>query len=468
MALKVLMLRKKLSEKREALAELRKAAEGFQTREAELIKDIEEAKTEEEKTAVEEAIEQFDKDKTENAGTVSKLEGEIAGVEKEIEELERNAPVPVMDNGNKRKETMQTMETRSYKNMTMEQRSAFVKREAVTAFLGEVRGLTAPGGNRRGITGTELTIPTEVLPLLTDATERYSKLMNHVNTKPVNGIERVNVLGVVPEAIWTEQSGDINELSFGFTGSEIDGFKVAGFFALPNWVIEDSDENLMGILVDTLGQSIGLAVDKAILYGTGAKMPLGIVTRLTQTAKPTAGTNHADAVEWKDLHTSNVVSIAASNSGVKLFQELLKKSGMAKSNYSNGAKFWAMNDTTLNNLKAEAMSVNAAGAIVTGMGNEMPIIGGAVETLSFIPDNVIIGGYGSLYLLGQRSNAVIATSEHVRFLKDQTVAKGVARYDGQPVAPAGFVAIGLNGTAVTADAVSFSADEANAPASPTE
>ena len=120
-----------------------------------------------------------------------------------------------------------------------------------------------------------------------------------------------------------------------------------------------------------------------------------------------------------------------------------------------------MNDTTLNNLKAEALSVNAAGAIVTGMGGEMPIIGGKVETLSFIPDNVIIGGYGSLYLLGQRSSAAIATSEHVRFLEDQTVAKGIARYDGMAVIPAAFVAMGMNGATVSASAVTFAADTAN-------
>lgn len=462
MALRVLMLRKKLGEKQESLAELRKHAEGFVTREAELAQSIDEAMTEEEKATVEEAVSQFEKDKDENAASATKLEGEIADIEKEIEELERSAPVPAAGATGERKENVNTMETRSYKAMAAEQRSAFVKRETVSGFLEQVRGLVAAGASRRSISGTELTIPEEVMPLLTDSTERYSKLMKHVNFKPVSGTAREKVLGVVPEAIWTEQGGKINELSFGFTGSEIDGFKVAGFFALPNWVIEDSDENLMGIIVDTLGQSIGLAVDKAILYGTGTKMPMGIVTRLTQTAKPADGTAHADAVNWKDLHTSNVQSIAAASStGVKLFQSLLKASGAAKSNYSNGVKFWVMNDTTLTTMKAEALSVNASGAIVTGMGGEMPIIGGPVETLSFIPDNVIIGGYGSLYLLGQRAGAAISASEHVRFLEDETVAKGTARYDGMPVIPAGFVAIGIGGTTVSASAVTFAADAAN-------
>ena len=49
----------------------------------------------------------------------------------------------------------------------------------------------------------------------------------------------------------------------------------------------------------------------------------------------------------------------------------------------------------------------------------------------------------------------------MRFLQDQTVFKGTARYDGKPVIEKGFIAIGISGTKPTADAVTFTADEAN-------
>ena len=63
MALKVLMLRKKISEKKEALNELRKAAESFETREAELEQAIAEAETDEQKAVVEEAVDNFEAEK---------------------------------------------------------------------------------------------------------------------------------------------------------------------------------------------------------------------------------------------------------------------------------------------------------------------------------------------------------------------------------------------------------------------
>lgn len=463
--LKVLMLRKKLSEKRAALEELRRQSAGYATREADLAKDIEAAATEEEKTAVEEAVTAFETEKSANTAQTQRLDAEIAGIEQEIQEIEESAP-PAGDpataapaGGGAARKEQHTMEIRSFRNMSTEQRGAFVQRDAVKGFLAEVRSILV---EKRAVNNTGITIPMEVMPLLTDTVERYSKLMKHVTVKPVSGTARVRVLGVIPEAVWTEQGGKLNELSLGFSGTDVDGYKVSGYFVIPEWVREDNDVGLMEILLDTLGQAIGLALDKAILYGTGAKMPMGIVTRLLQTVAPAEGAAHTDAVEWKDLHASNVSSITTANSvGVKLFQGLLLAAGAAKSNYSTGGKFWAMNETTLNTMKAEALTINATGAIVSGMDNTMPVVGGAIETLSFIPDNVIIGGYGSLYLLAERAEAKITTSEHVRFLEDQTVAKGTARYDGQPTIPAGFIAIGIKATTVTASAVSFAADAAN-------
>ena len=97
---------------------------------------------------------------------------------------------------------------------------------------------------------------------------------------------------------------------------------------------------------------------------------------------------------------------------------------------------------------------------MTGVFNQMPVIGGDIVVLDFLADNIIIGGYFGLYLLGERAGKQFATSEHVRFLQDQTVMKGTARYDGTPVIPEGFVAIGLEG--VTPDAtMTFAADTAN-------
>lgn len=456
MALKVLMLRKKISEKQSALAELRKAAEGFQTREAELAASIEEAGTEEEKAAVEAAVSEFEAEQTDNAARQKTLQEEIAAAEGEIQEIE--AAAPCGGAGRKaRKEHNPMMETRAnFFGLNAQERDAFFAREDVKEFLQRAREL---GKEKRAISGGELLIPTTMLELIRENITKYSKLTGRVRLRSVPGQARQNIMGTIPEAVWTEMIANLNELELTFNQVETDGYMVAGYIAIPNSILEDSDLALAGEIISALGQAIGYALDKAILYGTGVKMPLGMATRLAQTAKPSD--YPVAARPWEDLHTSNLQSITAANSvGVKLFQSIIKASGAAKGKYSAGGKFWVMNDTTFTTLMAEAVSINAAGAIVSGQMGTMPVVGGDIITLDFVPDNNIVGGYGDLYVLAERAGTAISQSEHVRFLQNQTVFKGVARYDGLPAIAEGFVGIGINGAAPSAS-ISFAADEAN-------
>lgn len=456
--LKALLLRNKIDSKKAELAELRTNAAELEKREKELESDINEAKTEEEKAAVEKAVNQFEQDKAENEKSISELETEIADMEKELDAVEQKQQTPQTegDSGDETRKGNVKMKTRlKFFGMNAQERDAFFANDSVKSWLERVREM---GKNQRSITGAELIIPDVALDLIKETVLKYSKLYKHVNVKSVPGKARQNIMGAIPEAIWTEMCSTLNELNLTFNNVEVDGYKVGGFIAICNAVLEDSDIALATEIISALGQAIGYALDKAILYGTGTKMPLGIVTRLTQAAKPSGYSTTARA--WANLTTSNVLAISGKTDAA-LFKELVIASGNAKADYSHGEKFWAMNEKTFTTLVANALSINAAGAIVTGMEKTMPVIGGAIETLDFIPDNVIIGGYGDLYLLAERAGTTLAQSEHVRFIEDQTVFKGTARYDGVPVIPEAFVAIGIGGTKPTAT-MTFAEDTANA------
>lgn len=456
--LKALLLRNKIDSKKAELAELRTAAAELEKREKELESDINEAKTEEEKAAVEKAVNQFEQDKAENEKSISELETEIADMEKELDAVEQKQQTPQTE-GNSGDETRKgnvKMKTRlKFFGMNTQERDAFFANDSVKSWLERVREM---GKNQRSITGAELLIPDVALDLIKETVLKYSKLYKHVNVKSVPGKARQNVMGAIPEAIWTEMCSTLNELNLTFNNVEVDGYKVGGFIAICNAVLEDSDIALATEIISALGQAIGYALDKAILYGTGTKMPLGIVTRLTQATKPSGYSTTARA--WANLTTSNVLAISGKTDAA-LFKELVIASGNAKADYSHGEMFWAMNEKTFTKLVANALTINAAGAIVTGQNGTMPVIGGAIEKLSFIPDDVIIGGYGDLYLLAERAGTAISQSEHARFIEDQTVFKGTARYDGLPVIAEGFVAIGIGGTKPTANAVTFAEDTAN-------
>lgn len=456
MALRTLMLKKDLDNKRKAFAELEKLDADFEARSAELEAAIEEVETEEQRDAVNEAIETFEAEKAEHDAKKTDLDAEIRGLEAELEalEVEQVTEEPAKEPIVERKEIV-VMETRKFYGMNAQERSAFVAREDVQKFLGEVRTCIK---EKRALSNVGLTIPEVMLGLIRENIMEYSKLYKHVNVRSISGEGRMIVMGTIPEAVWTDCCANLNELNLGFFDTEVDCWKVGGYFAVCNANIEDSDLDLISELLTAIGQAIGLALDKAILYGTGTRMPLGIVTRLAQTQAP--ADYPATARPWADLHTSNIKTIASTVVGADLFKEIVIDSGAAKGKYSRGEKVWVMNDTTYTKIVAAGMSIDANGAIVAGVNGVMPVVGGVIEVLDFVPDNVIIGGYFDLYLLAERAGTKFATSEHVRFLQDQTVLKGTARYDGIPVIAEGFVAIGIGGTTPNAT-MSFAADTAN-------
>lgn len=455
MAIKALMLRKKIDDKKKLLDGLREKDADFETREAELEAAIAEAETEEEKATVEESVNAFASEQEAHNNAKGDLEREIGELEQQLSEEETRAKTAASKPDETRKDE-KTMNTRTkFFGMNAQEREAFIGRSDVKDFLQRTRELA---GQKRAVSGADLLIPTVVLDLIRENVEQYSKLYKHVYVRAVPGHARQNIMGAIPEGVWTEMCASLNELNLSFSNAEVDGYKVGGFIAVCNSILEDADDlNLATEIISVLGQAIGLALDKAILYGTGTKMPLGIVTRLAQASKPDAYPTTARA--WTDLHTSNLIAITG-KTDLALFKAMVEATGALKK--GTGAKFWAMNEKTKTKLIANALSINAAGALVTGMQDTMPVIGGAIETLEFIPDDVIVGGYGQRYLLAERAGASIAQSEHVRFIEDQTVFKGTARYDGLPVIPEAFVAIGIGGVAPTATAVSFATDTANA------
>ena len=119
-----------------------------------------------------------------------------------------------------------------------------------------------------------------------------------------------------------------------------------------------------------------------------------------------------------------------------------------------------MNKKTHTKLKVQAMGTNMNAAIVSGFENTMPVAGGEVIELPFIPDDDIIFGYMDMYLMAERAGTSLGQSEHVRFIDDQTVFKGTARYDGVPGIAEAFAVMNI-ASAEPQTSATFMGDTAN-------
>lgn len=440
MALRSLMKGKALREAQKKLEEARAKMTELETREADLEKSIEEAETDEERAVTAEAVDEFEAEKAEAEKAVTDLEAEVDKLERELAEIE-NAPAEEKKPEERTAEIPQKevrhMDKR-WKSMDYAERSAFVAQPEMQEFLGEVRTAIK---EKRTISNAGYMIPRVLLGLLKESIEDYSKLYRRVALRQVPGEGRMVIEGSVPEAVWTEACANLNELDLSFSKVEVDGYKVGGYFKICNATLEDTDVDLASELISALGQAIGKALDAAIIFGTGTKMPVGIVTALKAVTS-----------------TPNVVSHLNTVTGKALIEALIDDAAKITSKYGSDL-IWVMNSKTYLKIKKAMLNVDANGLYVAG--DKLPIIGGDIIELGFMPDDVIVGGYADLYLLAERAGTKIGTSEHAFWTADQTGFKGTARYDGKVLDVNGFVAIGINGADGDDMAHVFPSDSAN-------
>lgn len=331
--------------------------------------------------------------------------------------------------------------------LTRAERKEYVKREDVAKFIKNIRTVI----QTRSVRDLDLTIPEVMMELIRDNIGNYSVFYKLVNLKPVGGLARANIIEEAVEAIWTEMCGSINELNYGLNQVEVDGYKVAGFTGADNAILEDSDEDASLLIEDLLSESIAIALDKAIAYGkkvddkgNKAKMPTGYVTELNLDEK---------------LKVSNIINLSSAQT--KLANIIAAFGEIDRGISNRGEVTVVMNEQTwLKTIIPLSLATNSAGAYISASQGLFPGTGYKVEFCNQIPKNDIHAGDYSKYLLAERKGKSVKSSTEAEFIKDITLFKATARYDGIPTRKKAFVVIGLNGTNATTE-VTFAPDKAN-------
>lgn len=465
--LKALMLQKKRTAKNAELKTLRARRKKLADKEAELKRDVEGADT---------ITEELEQAVQENTDALTEVDDQIAAVLDELDDIEtqldsiedatgaepaeeepaddsaaRGRPAPAARSRRAPAVESRGFNCRSRCFASRAQRDAFYAQPEVKDFLGRVRSMLGGNaqqkpGSKRSVTGAELGIPEQVMEVLRDNADQYSKLLRYVRLRQVRGTARQPIIGEVPEGVWMEMKGALNEITFAVHEIEMDGFKVGGVIIEDNYLLEDVSDIALGEeILYMLGQAVFLAVDKAIPYGKGKaqKMPLGFVTRLAQTSEPADWGEKRRA--WKDLHSSNILKLnLLSATGAAFFTPLLGALAKAKTRYTNGERVWIMNEATKIDILIKSLGIDSAAAIVAGMNNTMPIIGGQIVTEEFMPDFNIAGGALQAYTVAERQGGKFGYSDLPLYIEDKTVFKGTARYDGTPVIDEDFVLVSYN------------------------
>ena len=472
MPLKNLVLAKQIKDQRGELEALQAKDADFKTRGESLTADIEAAQTKEEREAVEAAVETYDKELEAHESAKTALSGSIEALEQELDALEKRtppaAPQAAAEPKDERMNAMLPnlteirklpMNARAFDTLPQAAQQTIMADNEVKQFIANVRALR---NVNTSVTGADLAIPVSILPLIAENRFRYSKLLSRVMFRTVRGEAHQPVGGLNPEAVWEECCDALNELDFAYSMIPVTCHKVGGFVLICNSLLMETDLDLLADLIEMISQALGKAKDKAILYGKGPaySMPSGIVPRLAQESKPDS--YPASAPAWTDLHSTHLITIASNLTGAAFWSALRVATGNTYNLYARGELSWCMNSKTYALLESKAIATTMTGEWVALIGGKLPVVSGQIDVLEFVPDGDIVGGYFELYLWAQHEGTMIGTDRtgFTLRVKDATLVFGRERADGVPVIAEGFVAININGNAVTTS-MDFPGNKAN-------
>lgn len=221
------------------------------------------------------------------------------------------------------------------------------------------------------------------------------------------------------KAYWTAEGGDKTNATPQFRQIELNLKKLTGLAYLTDELMADASA-LESVLTQAFTEEIGFRLDDAIMRGTGAGMPLGILAAPCLVTQAAEGGQPADTIVVENV--------------VNMYSRLWAPSA------TNAV--WLINQSCWPQLMTMHLDVGTGGLPVFLPGGS--VAGQPFATLlglPIVPTEVAdtIGDLGDIvladlsqYVLADKGGIQSAISMHVRFTNDETVMRFVYRVDGQP------------------------------------
>lgn len=294
-------------------------------------------------------------------------------------------------------------------------------RHACKAGLGLNEGNDSEGGAM---------VPTDFFAELLAITHREAAVLSRTTQIPVNGgavyIPAINESSRVNgsryggvSVTWLGEGGTIPSTKPSTRNVKLEPKKLAAVVYATEELLEDAALPVEALVNTIVGKELAYAIDDAIINGTGAGQPLGIMASACKVAL--AARTTANHVKYEDV--------------VGMYARLHAA--------SRGNAVWLINQAVMTDLMT--MPFNAAAAtpvpvwLPPGGASDSPygrLFGAPViEIEQCAPlgttGDIIYGDF-SQYLVAQKSGIRADASMHVQFLTDQMAYRFITRVDGQP------------------------------------
>ena len=384
------MTLKELNEKKE---ELRKRLENAKPEELEEIrKEVEALKNVE-----------VEEEKTEKIDERSLLKGAIESLE------ERNANLLNAKVIEKPKKEERKMEEEKNILETAEYRSAFLKKlQGKKLSEKEERAMTT------ATSSVGAAIPTSTLNRIEEMLRQTSALYNQVDVLNIPGYLAIPVEDTVNNAAWVAEGASSTDVDDKLASVNFAAYKLIRTISITAEVSKMTISAFENWIVKKITERMAMAIENAILNGTGNGQPKGILKETIKT-------------------------LQSAEKGKITYEDLCNMMANLKAGYKKGSAFVVNTQTLWKDIATVKVGDNLV--FVPDPTGEFAgrIFGKPVIEDEFIEEGKILYGLFSKYTINWNENVNVTSDDSAEFRSGNRVYRGMALVDGKTVNKEAFV-----------------------------
>ncbi|MGH1046530.1 MULTISPECIES: phage major capsid protein [Bacillus] len=269
----------------------------------------------------------------------------------------------------------------------------------------------------KGFAGTETLVPATVFERVFEYLRVNHALLNHIQFVNTTGVTQwVVKKGYVQSAWWGKLCEEIKELlDDGFEVITTNLYKLSAYVPICNAMLDLGPIWLDRYVREILAESMAIALEEAIVKGTGKDQPIGMMKDLK--AAVTAGV-------YSDKTAIPLTDLTPTSLGKEVMAPLTNGGRRAVSNalmIVNPLDYWEK-------IFPATTFLTQNGAYVSGV---LPIPATVVQSLA-VPKGKMVAGIASDYFMGIGSTQKMESSKEYRFLEDETVYLSKQYANGRP------------------------------------
>lgn len=384
------MTLKELNEKKE---ELRKRLENAKPEELEEIrKEVEALKNVE-----------VEEEKTEKIDERSLLKGAIEGLE------ERNVNLSNAKVIEKPKKEERKMEEEKNILETAEYRSAFLKKlQGKKLSEKEERAMTT------ATSSVGAAIPTSTLNRIEEMLRQTSALYNQVDVLNIPGYLAIPVEDTVNNAAWVAEGASSTDVDDKLASVNFAAYKLIRTISITAEVSKMTISAFENWIVKKITERMAMAIENAILNGTGNGQPKGILKETIKT-------------------------LQSAEKGKITYEDLCNMMANLKAGYKKGSAFVVNTQTLWKDIATVKVGDNLV--FVPDPTGEFAgrIFGKPVIEDEFIEEGKILYGLFNKYTINWNENVNVTSDDSAEFRSGNRVYRGMALVDGKTVNKEAFV-----------------------------